>query len=63
MSDLDWTSAKKHFDGVERQYLDLRGVQGVNVEIALAGVFAPLSERYNKGERTVELHDAMRSVE
>lgn len=57
-----WVEAKQRFDRVRQSYLDLEGVPGVNSTIALRMVFDPIALRYNSGERTHELYDAMRSV-
>jgi hypothetical protein len=57
-----WISAKEHFDTVRQSYLDLDGIPGVNVSVALNLVFRPLSKRYNGGERTQALYDEMLSV-
>lgn len=60
---LDWDAVKRHFDTVRKQYMDLQGLPGVNTTLALRLTFEPLAIRYNAGERTQELHDAMASVE
>jgi hypothetical protein len=60
---MDWEKAKAHFDAVRKLYQELEGSPGVNTTIALRLVFAPLASRYNAGERTQELHDAMMAVE
>lgn len=60
---MDWIRAKGHFDEIHKRYLDLIGVPGVNVTFALMMTFSPLLERYNKGERSQDLYDAMISVE
>lgn len=60
---LDWTAAKKHFDRVKKRYKALDSRAGVNVRIALQMTFAPLEKRYEEGERTKELHEAMMNVE
>ncbi len=64
MSDCEkWAKAKKHFDETRQHYLDLEGMPGVSVAFALNFVFKPLSERYNRGERTQELYESMMGVE
>lgn len=60
---LDWDAVKRHFDSVRKQYIDLQGVPGVNTTLALRLTFEPLAIRYNAGERSRELYDAMASVE
>lgn len=59
----EWAEAKRHFDVVRQHYLDLDGLPGVLVLPALNLTFAPLARRYNRGERTRELFDAMMQVE
>ena len=61
--DLDWDIAKKHFDGVKKEYEELGGMPGVNISLALNLTFYPLAGRYNRGERTEELYNLMMSVE
>ena len=60
---LDWTGAKEHLDETIKAYeahlLDPR----VNVTFALNAVLNPLKRRYDSGERTQELYDAMLKVE
>jgi hypothetical protein len=63
MDNLDWTKAKAHFDEVRSQYQELEGMPGVNTTFALRAVFDPLARRYNGGERTQEIYDAMLAVE
>lgn len=63
MKELDWKLAKYHFDGIRQVYLDLEGTPGVNTTLALHFTFTPLAMRYNCGERTQELYDAMMAVE
>ena len=60
---LDWNKAKKHFDYIRQQYLDLEGVAMVNTTMALRIGFDPLAKRYNSGERTEELYEKMLAVE
>lgn len=60
---MNWDHAKAHFDEVRQQYLDLEGVPGVNTTLALRLTFDPLAKRYNAGERTQALYDAMLGVQ
>lgn len=60
---MDWQKAKEHFDEVWTQYQELEGTPGVNTTLALRLTFDPLAKRYNCGERTQELYDAMMNVE
>lgn len=60
---INWEHAKRHFDMIRQQYLDLQGTPGVNVSLALRFTFEPLAVRYNRGERSRDLYDAMLSVE
>lgn len=62
-NDLNWEKAFKHFSIVRKSYQDLAGTPGVNTSFALEMVFRPLAERYESGERTKELYDAMMEVE
>jgi len=43
--------------------MDLEGIPGVNISMALRFTFDPLARRYNSGERTPELYEEMISVE
>jgi hypothetical protein len=60
---MDFEAAKKHFDCVRKQYEDLEGVPGVNTTLALRLTFDPLAKRFNVGERTEDLYNAIMSVE
>lgn len=59
----EWEMAKHHFDETRQAYQDLEGLPGANTTVALRTVFDPLARRFNSGERTRDLYDAMRSVE
>ena len=63
--ELDWTIPKSHFDGVRKTYEEFDAIPGVivNTKAALELVFKPLAERYENGERSEELYDAMMAVE
>ena len=60
---MDWKKAKLHFDVTRKRYQDLEGTLRVNTTLALRITFDPLSIRYNKGERSQDLYDAMLAVE
>jgi len=60
---MDFEKAKKYFDAVRKEYEDLEGKPGVNTSLALRLTFDPLAKRYNGGERTKEIFDAMMAVE
>lgn len=60
---MDWDKARRHFDLVVKQYESLRGEPGVNADMALTFVFAPLRKRYDAGERSAALYEEMLSVE
>lgn len=60
---LDWEQAFIYFGNVRKNYQDLAGTPGVNTSLALEHVFRPLAERYERGERTLELFFEMISVE
>jgi hypothetical protein len=63
MTDDEFKPAKDHFDKHRKVYQDLEGTPGINTTFALRAVFDPLVKRYNNGERTQELYDAMKAVE
>ncbi len=54
MSDLNWTEAERHFNEVVQQYEEI----GPAAFFALS-TFRPLRARFQSGERTKELYDAM----
>ncbi len=60
---MNWDEAKRHFDKIRKRYQDLEGTPRVNTTIALRITFDPLSIRYDSGERSQALYDAMLSVE
>lgn len=60
---LDWEKAIKHFERTRQSYLDLQGMPGVNVNLALNFVFQPLMVRLHDGERTQELFDEIMELE
>ena len=61
-TEIDWPKAKEHFDDIRKQYQDLEGMPGVNTSLDLRVTFDPLAVRYNSGERTKELYEAMMEV-
>ena len=61
--EMDWQVAKGHFDAVRAEYESLQGVPGVNTTLALRLTFEPWAIRYNRGERSRDLFDAMMVVE
>ncbi len=61
-SEEAWLEAVEHFYDTKHQYESLRGMPGVNVELALTMVFKPLADRYVGGDRSDELWQEMRSV-
>lgn len=63
ITDEQWATAKRHFDEVKAQYVDLMGMPGVSVGPALMVTFEPLARRFNKGERSPELYQQLLSVE
>ncbi len=58
-----WDVAKENFDKILELYKSMIGQPGVNTTLAIAMTFDPLLKRYNSGERSKELYDAMVSVE
>lgn len=58
-----WEKAKAHFDHVYNAYTELENTPGVNVSFAIAMVFMPLSDRFERGERSRELYEEMLAVE
>lgn len=63
ISDEEWIEAKDHFDSHMRIYQDLLGKPGVATGPALMVTFEPLLRRYNSGERSRDLYEAMLGVE
>ncbi len=59
---LSWEECKAYFDSTKEQYTALIGVPQVNPHFALHLVFEPLEKRYDAGERSVQLFDAMMEV-
>jgi len=59
----DWHEATAHFFATMRRYQDLMGAPTVVVGPALLVTFEPLARRYESGERTRELFEAMQAVE
>lgn len=57
---VGWTEAWAHFDGVMQQYGDLPARSGL---LALTTTFVPLKRRFDDGERTEALRQAMLAVE
>ena len=56
---LDWEEAEKHLKRVESMYAEIgsSGYLGLTISIR------PLRDRFNKGERTEELHVAIMALE
>ncbi len=63
VEELDWEVAKEHFDAVRKIYQDLEGEPGANTTFALRVVFDPLAIRFNRGERSAELHAELLGVQ
>lgn len=59
---LDWDVAKKHLDEMKGQYAELMNVPGVDPSFALGGI-TQTEMRFDKGERTRLLFDAMMEIE
>jgi hypothetical protein len=59
---LDWGKAYSHFLEVQTEYRTLINTPGENRQLALQTVFHPLAERYESGERTEALYNAMLNV-
>ena len=59
----DWNEALRHFRAVRQIYQDFVSQPGANTSFALEYLFRPLSTRYHRGERTLELFEAMKAVE
>lgn len=62
-TEQEWAEAKEHFDYVFGFYKDLIGAVRVQVLPAIMIAFEPLARRYNEGERSRELYEAMLEVE
>lgn len=56
---LDWTKAKAHLAAVRSEYEELPAPGGM---LALIVTFNPLQARYQSGERTEGLYNAMMNV-
>jgi len=62
-TEQEWQEAEKYFYQTMRQYEGLRGMPGVNVELALTYVFEPIAGEFENGGRTDDLYDSMINVE
>lgn len=60
---LDWQRAERYLETVEKNYNDLIGVPGVEPRFAITYVIQPLRGRFNRGERTAELHAEIMALE
>jgi hypothetical protein len=60
---LNWEAAWQHFKDTREIYQSLAGTPGVNTEMALQIIFKPIAERYESGERTEGLYNALFAVE
>lgn len=58
LSNKNWEEARKHLQEVQNQYLALVGQPHVNPYFALAE-FTKLENRYQHGERTLDLYIQM----
>jgi len=56
---MNWDEAKKHLEVCEKAYTEI-GSAGY---LALVHFIRPLRDRFNKGERTQELFDAIMSID
>ena len=63
MNDEEWKSAKEYLDERKKNYLELSHLPGINVSFVCNMVIAPLRARFNAGERSQDLYDAMLAVE
>ena len=58
----NWLQAKQHFDEIWNAY-DLQQLNhAVSVSLIVDHVLTPLKRRYEEGERTQELYEAMMKV-
>ena len=55
---LDWEKALKHLERCEKAYAEI----GSSGYFALNAVIRPLRDRYNKGERSQELYNAIMEI-
>jgi len=62
-TDGEWEVVRAHFDAVLATYVDLLNVPGVAAIPAIQITFTPLLRRYQSGERSDSLYDAMMEVE
>jgi hypothetical protein len=58
-----WDTVRQNFEWVLNQYKSMLGTPGVMVGPALMLTFEPLLSRYENGERSRELFEAMQNVE
>lgn len=59
ISPEDWKKAKEHLD----LYISEYAMLGPTGRFGLMGVLWPLKERYDKGERSLDLYNSMMEVE
>lgn len=61
LTDEDWTRAKQRLDDIVEQKRRLADLPGVDIYLVM---FTPnrILRRWNRGERTQELYDAMLEV-
>jgi hypothetical protein len=58
LATLDWQAAESYLTRSSEAYAKLRGMQGVNVDFAL-GALIELRVRFDKGERSREIYEAI----
>ena len=61
-TDFDWDRAKRHLDEVKATYGELLNLPRVNPCFAI-GVILEIESRFDSGERTESLFEAMMSLE
>ncbi len=62
-TDREWSRAVEHALNVQGQYISLMGLSGAMVGPALMLAVEPVLRRYNGGERTDDLYEAMMALE
>lgn len=64
ITDEDWAKAKSHFDTIWQEYREAAYLLGIASELTVLDMaFGPLLARYQNGERTAALYEAMMGVE
>ena len=60
---LDWDKVPSHLVDISKYYGGFAGRVGFNPFVYMNKIVVPLTKRYDKGERTQELYDAIMALE